>query len=68
MMSIHPKGLLQTLIGRGRADKKKPHPQTRKGRLMLPHALSVIADHVPSLPHSVEFWHRVPSATLVAAT
>jgi hypothetical protein len=67
-MSIHPKGLLQTLIGRGRADKKKPHPQTRKGRLMLQHALSVIADHVPGLPHSFEFWHRVPSATLVAAT
>ena len=67
-MNIHPKYLLQTLIGRGRVDKKKPRPQTRKGRLMLQHALSVIADHVPSLPHSFEFWHRVPSATLVAAT
>ena len=67
-MSIHPRCLLQTLIGRGRADKKKPRPQTRKGHLVLQHALSVIADHVPGLPHSFEFWHRAPSATLVAAT
>jgi hypothetical protein len=35
---------------------------------MLQHALSVIADHVPSLPRSFEFWHRAPSATFVAAT
>src|SRR5712691_4155162 len=27
-MNIHPEYLLQTLIGRGRADKKKPRPQT----------------------------------------
>ena len=67
-ISIHPQYLLQTLIGRSRVDKKKPLPQTRKGRLMLQHALSVIADHVPSLPRSFEFWHRAPSATFVAAT
>jgi len=52
----------------GRADKKKPRPQTRKGRLMLQHALSAIADHVPGLPRSFEFWHRAPSAILIAAT
>ena len=43
-MNIHPEYLLQTLIGRGRADKKKPRPQTRKGRLVLQHLLSVITD------------------------
>ena len=43
-MSIHSQCLLQTLIGRGRVDKKKPLPQTRKGRRVLQDLLSVMTD------------------------
>src|SRR5215831_7986892 len=52
----------------GGADKKKPLPQTRKGRRVLQHCLSVIPDNRLGLPRSFELWHRAPSASIVAAT
>src|SRR5262252_5448481 len=52
----------------GGTDKKKPLPQTRKGRQVLQDLLSVIPDNRLSLPRSFELWHRAPSASIVAAT
>src|SRR5215470_6657511 len=52
----------------GGTDKKKPLPQTRKGRRVLQHRLSVITDNRLGLPRSFELWHRAPSASIVAAT
>src|SRR5215471_19425114 len=52
----------------GGTDKKKPLPQTRKGRQVLQDLLSVIPDNRPGLPRSFELWHRAPSASIVAAT
>ena len=52
----------------GGTDKKKPLPQTRKGRRVLQHFLSVITDNRRGLPRSCELWHRAPSASIVAAT
>src|SRR5215470_8643482 len=52
----------------GGAEKKKPLPQTRKGRQVLQHSLSVITDNRLGLPRSFELWHRAPSTTMVAAT
>src|SRR5262252_9646997 len=52
----------------GGTDKKKPLPQTRKGRQVLQDLLSVIPDNRLGLPRSCELWHRAPSASIVAAT
>src|SRR5215470_10217759 len=52
----------------GGTDKKKPLPQTRKGRQVLQDLLSVIPDNRLGLPRSFELWHRAPSASIVAAT
>jgi hypothetical protein len=52
----------------GGTDKKKPLPQTRKGRRVLQHLLSVIPDNRLGLPRSFELWHRAPSASIVVAT